>query len=1063
MTGLGAVVPLGLLACGALISWRWLGSGCATRTRRVLWSIALSPAIGFGVPALAVVACALLSRRLPGPAGLATLLIGLYSLLFWLAARFENRPPAQVPAPPGSESRIVVAAVLVILAFAAGRSLPTLVAGAVAQPTGSWDAVAIWNARASLFFRDASLAQEAIQVADPDSQPHYPLVVPGTVSATWALLGYESQAAAATVSAAWFAAALILVGLSLSGPRRHSTGLAAVALLLSTPALLKWVPSQCADWAVAYALLLGGVAAAARSESPGWPRDRLPPGLFGWSVGLLANIKNEGSVAAAGLVLGWLVAALARRRTTVTSRFRAELATLLPFLAILLGQRWVLAQAVEKPRFFAGSWILRLTDPERWSGLVAGVTTRFDFLRGDIGWSFFWPLVTLAFFATFAAPRDRFARVPAISGSTVLWALGALALVVSSYDIHYVVDTALDRLLVQVAPLALVLALAPWSGTESRVSRGASIWVATARRAGGLARAYPIRSTVGLLLVLLSAKLAMCSASSGAMWRWPEELVVATTSFDAFAPVVRGVVRDLSAPNLVSALLAPVDLLGLEGAARYSALLTGLNLALALVLSIAIAASCRESRPALGWALLGAMSLAGWALLGDTLSGAAFLFLLAAYERALNRPESARAWSLVAAAGALATATDPTLAAPLVAGLAVGLALTGAPHSPAARLGAAATLATPPLLAWLGSGERSFARGAGAYLDLGIDAPLVLLDAHGSKILPDWTATFLHELGYFHLGTLGWFFGGLLVLCLSKGVRSADRTRLTLAGVLFVALGTRAALASAGMLLARAAPPDPRHIVYGRALDFALPAGLWIGARALARIRLQRSIRAAATVTLVAGGGAALFWASLPEGYAERSVLHQVLPFQTALASFVRLSRLGSWAPLGLALSLALVAGLATARLGSRWRATARAAAAGLAALLLSGTGLAAFGEVSMESGGSLRYHSSASRVVRDARNEGRLAAVDVDVQVLGFRAQSTAEILRWKDSLRVLSDMPQVALSASAPLGVCAAVLTPSRLSDRELIATFYEGTLFLWGSRPGPGCELEVAAPRP
>lgn len=1063
LTGLGAVAPAALLACGALVAWRWLGNGCAGRARRIVWALALAPALGFGPPAILVAGCALFSLRLPGVWFSAALFALLFALVAWWAGRREPpRPDLDwIPAPERRESRWLVAAALATLVLVAARATPTVAEGFRKHPKGTWDAVAIWNARASLLFRDASQTGAVLRVADPDGQPHYPLAVPGSVAAAWALLGYESDAAAAAVSAAWYLGILALTGLALSGARRHSVALGAFALLLSTPALLKWVPSQCADLAVGYFLLLGALAAAASLRDPAWRDVRLPPGLLGWSLGLLANSKTEGLVAAAGLGLGWLGATVAARRQSRAAHWRTEAVAILPWIALRLGQRLMLGPESEKLRFVGGSWILRLTDSERWSSFLTELAARLDPLATGLGWSGFWPVVMLASLATLLLPRSRLARFPGICAATLLSTLGAVALVISTYDIRYVVDTALDRLLAQIAPLALVLALAPWSGSERSVTRGRSPLLAATGRLASLLRSRSGSCLALGLAGLLAGKLALLRPSVGAMWRWPEELVVATTAYDLFAPVLRGAVEQLSAPNLVSALLAPIDLLRLEGATRYRALLTALNLVLAAVLSLALHGSERRRRAALGWGLFGGIALSGWVLLGDALAGAAFLLFLVTLERALHASESARAWTTVAAAAALAALSDPSLGWPLLVALAAALALRGVPVAPSARRTVAACVLAPLLVAGLASAPDSFWQGAGAYLDRGLGAPLLLLDARGTDALPAWGAAFLRELGYFHFGTLGWTFAGLVALALAGRSRRPLDALGTLAVVLLTALGARGLLASAGMALAEASPPVPRNFVYGRAIDFALPAGLWLGARILQQVRLRRSGLAAALASLTAGGGAALFLVSLPDGYSEASRLHQLVPFQNALAPFLRLQAMSGAVAWALPAALALVAGLATAPLSPRGRKSARLVATIGAAGLIGGTGLAILGEIATESTGSLMYHSSAARVAREAHLQGRFEAVVVDAPILDGRPVLPADILPWKDSLRVLADLPSLSLSASPPPGSCPALLTRSRLPDRELVAAFYGDALFLWGPRPGPGCEFERSVP--
>src|SRR5690606_18805661 len=60
-----------------------------------------------------------------------------------------------------------------------------------ARPNGSWDAVAIWNARARFFYRGYEAFPESLQHVERFSHPHYPLLVPGAVTVQNLALGTE--------------------------------------------------------------------------------------------------------------------------------------------------------------------------------------------------------------------------------------------------------------------------------------------------------------------------------------------------------------------------------------------------------------------------------------------------------------------------------------------------------------------------------------------------------------------------------------------------------------------------------------------------------------------------------------------------------------------------------------------------------------------------------------------------------------------------------------------------------------------------------------------------------
>jgi len=1068
VTGLGALGPATFLVCGTGLGWIAMRRAGSNPGRRLLWAAALSPALGFAPPGLLVLGFAVAGVRLPSRLVFAALLAALFLALALafrgLAGDGEPRSPSP-PAPSlDREPRALRAIALLILLAVAAPALEGVAAGLESWPEGTWDAVAIWNARARLLFRDAGAAGSVLARLDDDAHPGYPLLLPASLAASWKLLGYESRAASAAESVAWLAACVLVTALALSRPGRWSAGVLGGAALLALSPFVKWAPSQCTDLAVAYALLLAAVALAPRTAESRWPADPLPPALGGWALGLLALAKNEGLPLAAGLAFGWGIATFARRRRATQGWLPVALA-LAPFLAALGAQRLGLSPGQRRSVFLDGPWLDRLTDPARWSEVLDALWLRAVGGPEPHGWGPFWLVLLLLALLGLALPRDRAARAPAAFGLLAALSTALAAFLLTVIELRYHIGSALDRLLAQAAPLALVAAAAPLvaGGSLASPETSRSPLVRATARLRALVRRHALRSLAALLGVLLLVKLATVGGALGAMWSWPEELAVATAAFDLFAPLVRAPAGELSAPSLVSIAIGPVDLLGLEGAERYRALIAALNLALAGLLALATAASDRSSRPALAWALVLAFLLSGWALLADTLAGASFLLFLVALERAARQRDSPGSWLAFGAAGGICAASDPTLGLPLLLGGVAGLVACGPPTRYRARIAAAVALALPALVGWLGSGPTSLVRGAGAYLDLRSDVPLRLLAARGVAAVPDWTAAFLREIGYFHVGTLGWAFAGLSAIALSRGSRSLRRPFLVLCVTLLVAVAARSVWASAALAAVPSGLSAPRFVVTGRALDFTLPAGLWLGARALSSVRRRGSTAAAAICAIVAGGGTALFFATLPTSFVEQALRHRAVPLQTALGGLARLARLDDGAPWAIAGALALGGWLATARLSRRRRAPARALAAGIAASLLAATGLVALGEVSFESRGSLLFHSRAVELVRTAHDQGRLEAVAVDVRVLRFRPESAVDLFRWKDSLRVIADLPELALAARPAPGTCAAVLTTSRLPDREIIAAFYADTLFLWGPRSGFECEPAPAQPRP
>ena len=1054
----GTLAPLALLVGGGAVAWRWLGGGCGSTIRRALWSLAMAPAIGFGAPALLVVAFACGDLALPRPWIWGALLFTLFLALALLGGRARA---VAAPSPPSSpEPRWLTAAALLVLVLVATFSGPTIAAGLKSWPAGTWDAVAIWNARAMLLFRAADAADTALARTDEDAHPDYPLLVSAGVAASWGLLGQPLDSAAATVSLAWFAATLLLTGLALSAPGKSASGLLAAALLLATPPFVKWASAQTADVVVAYGLLLAALAFAGRETRYNWPSDRLPAGLFGLAIGLLAGAKTEGTVIAAAVFAGaWVVrVGLGRRRS---KGFAADLFLLAPFATALLAQRLLLPAGHRVPAFFVGDWLARIVDPVRQSAIFDGIVERFAGGPTPHGWGLFWPLVIALSLLALTQPRDRSVRTPALFGIVASASIVLAAFLLTAIDFRAHLDSTLDRLLLQITPLALVLAASPLAvrsdarGFEWRRSPLLR-WV---ERLCAALRAQPILYGAGAIAAFATVKLLAIRDLLGAMWRWPEELVVATTSFATLTGLAANRGAQLVVPNLTSALLVPVELFGLEGPFRYRALLAALNVGLALLLLSALLAG-RRAASAILWATLGLFAGSGWILLRDGFAGVLFLLLLVLLERVARAADSRSRWWGAAAAALSVIAADPTLALPVVLGVSTFFWLVHPRRgSPALASAWLAVLAPTALAGWTAL-QRAPADAIPGYLDLAASAPLRLFAARGAAGLADFGAALARELAYLNLATLGWLAGGIVALSAWRRRKAVDPAVRTLLTVAILAVVARAVCAAAGMALT-GSPERPRDHLYGRPMDFAIPAGLWLGARLLGAVRAERSRARAVIVALVGGGGAALLFATLPDGYAATSTQHQLVPFQAAMNLLLQSTLVGDFAPWVVIAMLALSAWLATAPIRAPSRAATRFTAAALAVVLLLGNGVAILGQVAFESTGSELYHSQAVAEVGRTRERGDFVALLVDQDFRGAPGRDAASTLAWKDALRVVADLPRLALAEEAPPGLCPAVLTSRGLSGRPLLASLYDGELRLWGARSGADCE--GPAPRP
>jgi hypothetical protein len=240
-------------------------------------------------------------------------------------------------------------------------------------------------------------------------------------------------------------------------------------------------------------------------------------------------------------------------------------------------------------------------------------------------------------------------------------------------------------------------------------------------------------------------------------------------------------------------------------------------------------------------------------------------------------------------------------------------------------------------------------------------------------------------------------------------------------------------------------PRLPRNWWNGRAVDFAVPATIFLGLLAVRRLRSAPSGPARVVLPCLVGLGLAVALATVPEGYYAASLALQNAPFQLGMTLPVWLSRLSPSAPWILAAGLVLASALLVAPRDRRFR-RGRIVGAAIVATALAAVAVAIAGEISIQSRGSLLYHSAAARAVEAARDEIRLEAVEVVAPSAAPSDASAQGWTVWKDQLRVLADHPRLALAAPAADVACRGRLTREPDAGRRELASFHDGALRLY-----------------
>jgi hypothetical protein len=444
------VVSFAVLAAGAVTGglalhrWGWRGLPLA-------WgAVALAPALGYGPVSLAVFAWTWCGRA-GGPPALVAAAVGFAVLLVALTPR---RPPRPAPVPEPWPRTLALAAVAVGVVSLAGvtAAAPALMR---AQPLGGHDAHAIWNVHALFLLRapaDPSPLFRDMRLGHPD----YPLLLPGAIAGQWALTGGEEVAIPQAVGAAFLLATALVVGAALGARNRPLAGCVAIALYVSTPNALRWGFGQCADVPLSYLFALAAVGCTGLVGRE--PRAPLPPVLAGFCLGLLAWTKNEGVVLAV-LVGGWLVMLHWLRGGSPRPWGALALGAAVPLLAVALYKlNW--SPRNEIAEVYLQGAVDRIADAGRWRKVAAAFGVELDPLRSWRPWGAVWPYVLLGWLATAVALPRR--HQPDVEGLAwiVASAFGAwfLIYVAGSPKLSWQLQTSLDRLLLQLLPVALICA-----------------------------------------------------------------------------------------------------------------------------------------------------------------------------------------------------------------------------------------------------------------------------------------------------------------------------------------------------------------------------------------------------------------------------------------------------------------------------------------------------------------------------------------------------------------------------------------------------------------------------
>jgi len=324
-------------------------------------------------------------------------------------------------------------------------------------PRGGWDGWAIWNLRARSLYLAADW-RDAFSPALAASHTDYPLLIPCFIAREWQGWDAETTLVPILLAGAFAAAVLFVLVRTLHELQGRTHALAAGILFLATPLVTAIAAAQYADVTLSCFFLTALVLQYFADESA-------EPGRFlvlsGLAAGLAAWTKNEGLLFVAALVAARAVAAGASAGWRTALRQAASLlAGAAPCLALIVYFRRTLALTGDiLGKFATPAFAHDLADPHRY------LTIAWAYVKHI--WSFGNPfvggIVLLAAYLLctgIALPRKH---------DTGFWTgVGVLGVVLAGYfmvyvvtpnDLHWHLDTSLDRLYLQLWPAALWAAM----------------------------------------------------------------------------------------------------------------------------------------------------------------------------------------------------------------------------------------------------------------------------------------------------------------------------------------------------------------------------------------------------------------------------------------------------------------------------------------------------------------------------------------------------------------------------------------------------------------------------
>jgi hypothetical protein len=322
------------------------------------------------------------------------------------------------------------------------------------NPHGGFDAYAGWNLRARFLYRGAGYWKNFSAMTW--THPDYPLLVPASIARSWEFIGRETQLIPIAIGLLFTFATIGIVAISISRLRSERQGILAALILLGTPFLIIHGAAQYADVPLSFFFVASVALLFFYSESPSQLHFLI---LAGMAAGFSAWTKNEGILFFALLFLAHLAVTTAAKGRRAYLREVTALATGAAPLMVVIGVYKICVAAtndmigVQSSR----SVLADLLDISRYHMVTIHFLKEL-FAFGEWNPVLSVPLLLFFYFLLVDAHVEK-KNVPALSIAVLLIVLMIAGFffvyILSPFDLEWHLDTSLNRLLLQVWPLAV--------------------------------------------------------------------------------------------------------------------------------------------------------------------------------------------------------------------------------------------------------------------------------------------------------------------------------------------------------------------------------------------------------------------------------------------------------------------------------------------------------------------------------------------------------------------------------------------------------------------------------